>query len=285
MARAYIGTSGWHYDHWRGAFYPEDLAAKDRLAFYAGRFDTVEINNSFYRLPTPAAIEQWRDGVPKDFCFAVKASRYTTHMKRLKDPPSSFEKFFAVVDQLGHKLGPILFQLPPKFKPDLDRLKTFVAALPKRHRYAFEFRDERWFADEVLAILTERNCAFCIFDIGGMQSPIWTSADFVYLRLHGPGAKYQGSYDDRVLTDWAVKLHAWLADGHDVYCYFDNDQTGFAARDALRLRECIEKGASRKTRHRQHVLTPPRAASVKAHAALPMREASETSLSRPLRTS
>jgi uncharacterized protein YecE (DUF72 family) len=241
MAKVHIGTSGWHYDHWRGPFYPDDLPAKERLDFYAAHFDTVEINNSFYRLPTPEAVKHWRASVPKGFLFAVKASRYTTHVKRLKDAPASFEKFFASIKPLGRKCGPILFQTPPKFKPDFERLEAFIQALPKRRRYAFEFRDTRWFDEKICAILAKRNCAFCIFEIGGLQSPLWRSADFVYLRLHGPGAKYEGSYSDRALEVWAQEIRAWLAKNTDVYCYFDNDQAGYAVKDALRLRQLVEK--------------------------------------------
>ncbi len=197
--RVHIGTSGWHYEHWIGPFYPEGLSAKDMLGFYAEHFSTVEINNSFYRLPSLAATKSWAAQVPKDFVFACKASRYTTHVKRLKDAPKSFEKFFPRLKPFGRKLGPILFQTPPHFPLDVARLEKFIKALPKRRLYAFEFRDPRWFTEEVRAVLTKHHCAFCIFDIAGLQSPEWLTADFAYLRLHGPGDKYQGSYDDKSL--------------------------------------------------------------------------------------
>ena len=242
--RIHIGTSGWHYEHWRGPFYPEGIAAKDMLAFYAEHFSTVEVNNSFYRLPGAKAVEAWRDETPSNFIFACKASRYTTHVKRLKDAPQSFEKFFPRVDPLGKKLGPILFQTPPRFPPDPERLAAFVAALPQKHSYAFEFRDERWFIDEVREVLTKGNCAFCIFDFGGMQSPMWTTADFAYLRLHGPGAKYQNSYGDKALRDWADQIHAFAATALDVYCYFDNDQSGYAPQNALHLLQIVGRKAA-----------------------------------------
>lgn len=240
----HIGTSGWHYDHWRGPFYPEELQPSQMLGFYAERFSTVEINNSFYRLPSPAAIESWAGQVPADFIFAAKASRYTTHVKRLKDAPKSFEKYFPRIDPLRKKLGPILFQLPPRFLPDVGRLETFMAALPKRHRYAFECRDPRWFTEEVCAALTRANCAFCIFDIGGLQSPEWLTADFAYIRLHGPGEKYQGSYSDEALRQWAKRIRAFARQGADVYCYFDNDQKGYAPKDALRLKKMLGQRTS-----------------------------------------
>lgn len=234
-----IGTSGWHYQHWIGSFYPAGMSAKDMLAFYAEHFSSVEINNSFYRLPSLAAAKAWAAQVPKDFVFACKASRYTTHVKRLKDAPESFEKYFPRLKPLGGKLGPILFQTPPAFPPDVERLKSFIKALPKRHRYAFEFRDPRWFTDDVREALKRSNCAFCIFDIAGLQSPPWQTADFAYLRLHGPGRKYQGSYDDQALRQWAKLIRGFLRKEADVYCYFDNDQAGYAPQNALRLRQML----------------------------------------------
>lgn len=239
IGACHIGTSGWHYQHWIGPFYPEGTSPKDMLGFYAAHFSTVEINNSFYRLPSLAATKSWAAQAPKDFVFACKASRYTTHVKRLKDAPKSFEKFFPRLKPLGKKLGPILFQTPPHFLLDIERLKAFIKALPKRRRYAFEFRDPRWFTEEVREVLTKSNCAFCIFDIGGLQSPQWLTADFAYLRLHGPGRKYQGSYNDKALQQWARLIRGFLRKGADVYCYFDNDEAGYAAKDALRLRKMI----------------------------------------------
>lgn len=237
----HIGTSGWHYDDWRGPFYPDDLKAADMLSFYAEHFATVEINNSFYRLPSVAAVKSWTKQVPKDFLFAPKASRYTTHTKRLKDAPKSFEKYFPRIDPLKNKLGPVLFQLPPHFVPDIARLETFIAALPKRHRYAFEFRDPRWFTDDVYDVLSAANCAFCIFDIGGLQSPNWLTADFAYIRLHGPGKKYQGSYSDEALRQWAKLIRGFARKGADVFCYFDNDQKGYAPQNALRLSKMLSR--------------------------------------------
>jgi uncharacterized protein YecE (DUF72 family) len=234
-----IGTSGWHYDHWRGPFYPSDLPADKMLGFYAEHFSTVEINNSFYRLPSAAAVESWARQVSDDFIFAPKASRYTTHVKRLKDAPTSFEKYFPCVDPLGKKLGPILFQTPPRFLPDIARLEQFVTALPKRHRYAFELRDPRWFSNDVRKVLSAHDCAFCVFDIGGLQSPEWLTAGFAYLRLHGPGQKYQGSYEDTQLRHWAKLIRGFVRQNADVYCYFDNDEKGFAPHDALRLRKML----------------------------------------------
>ncbi len=235
--RIHIGTSGWHYKHWVGPFYPEGTPARGFLAHYVQHFATVEINNTFYRLPKPETMAAWRDEVPKDFRFACKASRYITHMKKLKDPAASSARFFEVIAALGHKLGPILFQLPPRWRVDVGRLRAFLETLPPGHRAAFEFRDETWFTDEVLAALSDHDVAFCIYDLAGRCSPLEVTGDFVYLRLHGPGAAYSGSYDERTLAAWAKRIAAWQDQGRSVFTYFDNDEAGYAVRDALRLIE------------------------------------------------
>lgn len=185
MTRIHIGTSGWHYEHWVGPFYPEAVPAEDYLSFYAERFAAVEVNNTFYQLPARETLVSWRDGTPGDFLFACKASRYITHMKKLKDPRDSLRRFFEVVEALDPKLGPILFQLPPRWHVDVERLEGFLEALPAGRRYAFEFRDESWFAAEVYDALARHNAAFCIYDLAGRRSPVEVTADFAYVRLHG----------------------------------------------------------------------------------------------------
>jgi uncharacterized protein YecE (DUF72 family) len=240
MADARIGTSGWHYDHWNGPFYPEDCKPADRLAHYVRTFDSVEINNSFYQLPKRDTLEGWREAVPDGFVFAAKGSRYTTHMKKLKDPQRATEKFFAAIDALEPKLGPILFQLPPSWACNADRLRDFLAGMPRGYRFAFEFRDPTWFADEVYDALRKAGAAFCLYDIEGRRSPEDVTADFVYVRLHGPGpGAYEGRYDDDALGGWAEKIRSWRDDGRDVYCYFDNDQNGYAALNAARLKDMV----------------------------------------------
>jgi uncharacterized protein YecE (DUF72 family) len=239
-----IGTSGWHYKHWRGPFYPENLPASRYLQYYQQHFDTVEINNSFYKLPNPSTLENWRDSAPAGFLFAVKASRFITHNKKLKNAQGSFDLFFERVRVLGKKMGPILFQLPPHWGPDPSRLDQFLAGLPRRLQCAFELRNPEWFIPEVEAVLKKRRAAFCIYDIGGRQSPKTITADFVYVRLHGPGGPYQGSYSDKALAEWARDFRRWEYEGRDVYCYFDNDQAGYAAKDALRLKADCESGAT-----------------------------------------
>ncbi len=236
-----IGTSGWHYKHWVGEVYPDRWPASKMLAWYQEHFDTVEVNNSFYRLPAEEAVQGWRSSTPPQFCFAVKGSRFLTHMKKLKDPAAGLEKFFSRVDLLGAKLGPILFQLPPHFEVNTQRLENFLKALPRHHKYAFEFRDPTWNHQEVFHLLKKYKAAYCAFDLAGYQSPIELTTDFTYVRLHGPGNKYQGSYTDDALHKWVCRINDWRTGLKAIYIYFDNDQAGYAAHNALRLRELVMK--------------------------------------------
>ena len=235
MARIWIGTSGWSYRDWDGVFFPRDLNPTEHLAYYARHFDIVEVNSTFYRLPSPATVTGWRKAVPDHFIFGCKASRYITHMKKLKDPTPSLSSFFEKIHLLGDQLGPILFQLPPRWHADPKRLEKFLECLPKPGRCAFEFRDATWFTPEILDLLAGHNAAFCIYDLSGRCSPLKMTADFIYLRLHGPDSAYQGSYSDDVLATWAMRLLAWRDGGRDAYCFFDNDEKGFAAANAQRL--------------------------------------------------
>jgi uncharacterized protein YecE (DUF72 family) len=241
LSKVHIGTSGWHYKHWLGGvFYPEGMRASEMFDFYARYFDTVEINNSFYRLPTATTFDNWREASPRNFCFAVKASRFITHMKKLKDPESSSEKFFLVADRLGKKLGPILFQLPPRWKLNVERFDEFLRALPGEHRYVFEFRDETWFVPEVYQLLRKHKAAFCIHDFADMKVPREITAKFTYIRFHGPtSAKYFGSYSDRELRAWANRIKQWRSELSSVYVYFNNDPEGAAIRNALTLKEMV----------------------------------------------
>jgi len=235
-ARIHIGTSGWHYKHWKGPFYPEDLPDERMLEHYAGFFDTAEINSTFYHLPEEGTIAQWRDAVPDKFIFTVKASRYITHMKKLKDPQQTLPRFLSRAQVLGDKLGPILFQLPPRWQVNLDRLEAFLGTLPSGLRYAFEFRDPSWLNERSEEVLAKAGAAFCIYDLDGRQSPLSVTADFVYVRLHGPQGAYQGSYDDATLKDWGRTFLSWVREGKEVYCYFDNDEKGYAVLNALDLK-------------------------------------------------
>lgn len=210
------------------------------LAYYSQRFHSVEVNNTFYHLIPHAAVLEWRKATPADFRFAVKGSRFLTHMKKLRDPEVGLERFFDRIELLGPKLGPILFQLPPRLLIDPERLQYFLQALPRTHRYAFEFRDPSWNAPIIYDQLRKYKAAYCIFDLAGFQSPLEVTTDFTYIRLHGPGAKYQGSYDDRALRSWAARIRRWNL--KDSYIYFDNDQSAYAPRNAARLKEILHLG-------------------------------------------
>ena len=232
-----IGTSGWHYAHWRGVFYPGELPPSEYLAYYACYFDTVEINNSFYQLPARSSLTGWKDRVPAGFIFAVKASSYITHRKKLKDPHTTTSRFFERIGVLAEKLGPVLFQLPPRWRVNAARLEEFLPALPRGLRYAFELRDPSWFDPRIETILRRHNAAFCIYEFDWRLSPLLVTADFVYVRLHGPEGAYCGRYGRRRLKPWADRIRDWLAEGLSVYVYFDNDEAGYAVQDALTLRE------------------------------------------------
>jgi len=236
-----IGTSGWHYKHWVGNFYPHKCPATKMLAHYFERFDSVEINNSFYMLPKIESLQCWRDATPETFEFAVKASRFITHNKKLKDPENALNNFLPRAEALGKKLGPILFQLPPNWKINIDRLREFLEALHSYHRYTFEFREPSWLKPEVYELLRKHNAAFCIYELAGFHSPIEITADWTYVRLHGPGGKYQGSYPEKTLRQWANRIVDWSKTLKTCYFYFDNDQAGFAAKNALRLRQMVEE--------------------------------------------
>ena len=205
----------------------------------------MEINASFYRLPTRETPAKWRDTTPKDFVFAAKASRYITHMKKLKDPEESTRRFFDAIEMLNPKLGPILFQLPPHWRVNVARLQEFLKALPSGHRYTFEFRDSSWFVPEVYEALSKHGAAFCVYDLDGSTSPVELTADFAYLRLHGPDGPYRGRYDGRALYGWVKRFKGWLDDRRDVYCFFDNDDSGYAAEDARRMGALARKHIGR----------------------------------------
>ncbi len=235
-----IGTSGWQYEHWTGAFYPEKLAKDERLEYYAERLPCVEINNTFYGTPEPATFDAWRSAVPEGFVFAVKASGYITHRKKLKDPNDAVPPFYDAVDRLGDRLGPILYQLPPRWSVNLERLESFLNSLPDPAQTAFEFRDRSWIVDGVRTMLARFGAAFCIYHLAGFRSPGWVTSDsLVYVRLHGPGDAYEGNYDRRSLAEWRDRIERWADEGRAVFVFFDNDQSGHAAENALQLTEMV----------------------------------------------
>jgi uncharacterized protein YecE (DUF72 family) len=234
-AKVHVGTSGWNYKHWLGRFYPENVRARDMLAFYSQHFSTVELNNSFYHLPLIKSFRNWRATVPDNFIFAVKGSRFITHMKKLKAPKTSTRKFFTRVEKLEHKLGPILFQLPPHWRVNIQRLATFLERMPKHYRYSFEFREESWFTAEVYELLRRYNAALCVYYMNGYETPMEVTADFVYVRFHGAVSTYGGSYTDSQLAMWAKRIDQWRNDSKEVFVYFNNDPDAHAIHNARTL--------------------------------------------------
>lgn len=209
------------------------------LAHYFQHFDTVELNNSFYKLPAEASLAAWRDSTPPGFHFAVKGSRFLTHMKKLHNAEEGLGRFLHAVDILEPKLGPILFQLPPNWELNLDRLAAFLNLLPPYRRFAFEFRNPTWDTPETYHLLSRHNASYCIFDLAGYLSPLQLTADFSYIRLHGPGGKYQGTYTDSALEQWVRIIDKWRKELAAIYVYFDNDDSGYAPADALRLKALL----------------------------------------------
>jgi uncharacterized protein YecE (DUF72 family) len=233
------GCSGWNYRDWRGRFYPEKLPVKDWFAFYAKTFDTVEINNSFYRLPKPETYRNWREQAPEDFCYAVKASRFLTHNKKLKDPEQPLDLLIGNARNLGARLGPVLYQLPPGWKLNRERLEAFLKLLPADLTHVLEFREASWMTEEVLALLDSHGVAFCAHDMPGLPTLRWASGKAAYVRFHGHRHKYRGRYPDEALQDWADWMVAEAKGGRQVWAYFNNDIGGAAIQDALTLRAMI----------------------------------------------
>ena len=239
--RIRVGCSGWQYKHWRGSFYPDDLPQKRWFEHYGGVFDTVEINNSFYRLPEASTFADWASRAPARFLFAVKASRFLTHMKKLKDPEEPVERFFSRARALGRHLGPVLYQLPPGFKLDLARLEHFLHVLPKDVRHVLEFREPSWYTDRVYELLTRHSVALCVHDMPGSATGRQRIGPFVYVRFHGASGRYDGSYPDNRLEGWAAWLEEQAAAGIHVYAYFNNDVGGHAPRNAVTLRRQLSR--------------------------------------------
>ncbi len=236
-----VGCSGWIYKHWRGLFYPDGLAVKRWFAFYAAEFDTVEINNSFYRLPPPETFETWRRQAPEGFCYAVKANRCLTQMKKLKDCEEPLQRQMHSFDALRPALGPILYQLPPRFKVNLERLEAFLELLPDDTVNVFEFRDFSWHCDEVFARLEAHGASFCAHDMPGSASPRVAIGPVAYLRFHGGEGKYCGRYPDEALLECADWIAAEARERRPVWAYFNNDLEGDAIHDAQTLRAMVRQ--------------------------------------------
>jgi len=245
-----IGCSGWQYKHWRGDFYPAELPTSRWFAHYALSFDTVEINNSFYRLPPAETFAKWREQAPSRFLYAVKASRFLTHMKKLKEPENPLARFFDNARQLGSRLGPVLYQLPPRWPLNLERLEIFLRALPGGHRHTIEFRESSWYDDRVYELLRRHNVALCLHDMQGSASGKLVVGPFIYVRFHFGTKRYGGRYSDERLDEWAEWLAARAAEGLHVFAYFNNDSGGHAPRDAVRLRQKVSALSPRASRQR-----------------------------------
>jgi uncharacterized protein YecE (DUF72 family) len=241
-AQCRIGTSGFHYDHWKQVFYPEGLARKHWFAHYAAHFDTLEVNNTFYRVPERSTFETWAKQTPPGFIYALKFSRFGTHNKKLLTPRQTLTYFLQRAEPLLAHVDPILVQLPPHWRANPQRLDEFLAAAPRRQRWAVEMRAESWLNDEVYAVLRRHNAALCIHDIIP-DHPRLLTADWTYIRFHGAGARYAGSYADEQLRDWARVIRRCLRRGIDVFAYFNNDQHGNAITNALKLKEMLQMSA------------------------------------------
>jgi len=230
-----VGTSGWHYGHWAGTFYPESLPKKAWLDHYASHFDTVELNNTFYHLPRETTVANWATQSPKGFLFAVKASRYITHIKRLKDTGDALQLLHERVTPLKRKLGPILFQLPPSMRKDLALLEDFAGGLPASVLNVFEFRHKSWFSDDLFELMERLGLAFCVHDWATVHTPRVRTGDIVYIRFHGPTGRYGGCYSDEDLAGWAEWISGQVRTTRGVFVYFNNDAQGFALRNAATL--------------------------------------------------
>lgn len=231
-----VGCSGWLYRHWRGDFYPPGLRRKDEFAFYAERFDTAEINASFYRTPTESTADKWAAQAPPGFVYAWKYPRWLTHYRRLDDAAESYAAVFARLAPLGAHGGPVLFQLPPRWKADRERLAAALGALPAGVRTAWEFRDPSWYAPPILNLLREHGAALCLSDHHHAPASWVETTDWLYVRGHGPGGRYAGDYPEETLAGWAARVR-----GREAYVFFDNDIGGAAPRDALRLKALLAR--------------------------------------------
>ncbi len=232
-----IGTSGWYYNHWVGKFYPADLPKSKWFEYYAKQFDTVEINNTFYHLPKEKSVQRWYELAPKGFVYTVKANRYITHIKRLQSASEPLERFFKIAGLLKEKLGPVLYQLPPNFHKDLDRLRAFLKVLPKKRIAVFEFRHESWFCEDTYESLKEFSAGFCVHDLVGLETPRVITGDIIYIRFHGPTGRYAGNYTKKALQKWADWIKEHKKEVRSVYAYFNNDVAGHAIRNAKQIEE------------------------------------------------
>lgn len=234
-----VGCSGWAYKHWRGLFYPEGLAHSRWFEHYAQEFDTVELNNSFYRLPKPETFAKWRDQAPPGFCYAVKANRFITQAKKLLDCDEPMARMMQAMEPLGDRTGPLLFQLPPSLKFNAERLEAFLGIIPDGIHNVFEFRDASWYRKETFELLERHGASFCVHDMAGSASPRLAVGPIAYIRFHGTAGKYVGRYTDAQVESWAQWSIEQAGHGRTVWCYFNNDIHGHAIEDARAMNSMI----------------------------------------------
>ncbi len=238
MPEIFIGTSGWSYPHWEEIFYPKKLASVEWLSYYSCFFSTVEINNSFYHLPRKETFKNWKRRVPKDFIFTVKASRFITHIKKLNDVGEAFNRLWENCQGLSEKLGPLLFQFPPNWKKNQERLRKFLEMLPD-HYYAFEFRNESWFSPDIFRLLRNEGAALCITSSPSFPSTREITAPYTFIRMHGGKELYGSNYSEGELKEWSKFISDLNKKKIDVYVYFNNDAHGYAVQNAMKLKEFL----------------------------------------------
>jgi uncharacterized protein YecE (DUF72 family) len=243
-SKYYVGCSGWHYEHWRGLHYPQELPRTKWLSFYAQQFDTVELNNSFYRLPSEKAFSTWRESTADNFVFAVKVSRFITHVKRLKNLGPAVANFLSQAAFLKEKLGPLLYQLPPSMKRNDELLQSFLSTLPSKHQHVVEFRHESWINEAVFDILRRHNVGLCVFDMPGLSCPPVATSDFAYIRFHGSKGMYSSRYSDEELAQWARQITRLGQSLEASYIYFNNDTEAFAVENAMTLKNLLQSPGS-----------------------------------------
>jgi uncharacterized protein YecE (DUF72 family) len=243
MERIRIGCSGWNYKHWRERFYPKGVPAGRWFDCYSRTFETVEINNSFYMLPRGETFDKWREQAPPGFRYAVKANRYLTQAKKLKECEEPLDRMMPLFRRLGDTLGPILYQLPPRLKLNLERLESFLQLVPKDVTNVFEFREKSWYVPETLALLERYGASFCVHDMPGSASERYAVGPIAYVRFHGGEGKYWGRYSDEGLWSWTDWMVEQAQGGREVWAYFNNDIDAHAIHDAQTLKAMVRQAA------------------------------------------
>jgi len=251
----FIGTSGWSYNHWRGLFYPADIPPRQWFAHYTDYISSVEINYTFYRLPTEKTFTHWREREPAHFVYALKAPRTITHLKKLRQPEELLHRFLDRARLLGSKLGPILYQLPPNWHCNVERLAEFLSLLPDDLQHVIEFRHQSWLCDESFSLLREKGVGFCIVSLPDFPCPYVITGPMVYIIMHGVDVKYGDRYDEEQLDDWARRVVTFLEEGRDTFVYFNNDAQAYAVENAWELQSMVEELKRRSDAQRSYAVS------------------------------